>query len=56
MQVEPSVERVAELAARLERELAKAIIGQQRVREILIAFLARGHCLLRASRGWRRRC
>ncbi len=36
----------------LERELAKAIIGQQRVvREILIAFLAGGHCLLRGVPG-----
>jgi MoxR-like ATPase len=40
-------ERVAELSGRLERELAKVIVGQQRViREILIAFLAGGHCLL----------
>src|SRR5687767_3485052 len=45
-------ERVAEVAVRLERELAKAIIGQQRVvREILIAFLAGGHCLLRGVPG-----
>ena len=45
-------ERVAELATRLERELAKAIVGQQRVvREILIAFLAGGHCLLRGVPG-----
>src|SRR5688572_13799576 len=45
-------ERVAEVAARLERELAKAIVGQQRVvREILIAFLAGGHCLLRGVPG-----
>ena len=44
---EPSIDRVAEVAARLEGELAKAIVGQQRVvREILIAFLAGGHCLL----------
>ena len=36
----------------LERELSKAIIGQQRViREILIAFLAGGHCLLRGVPG-----
>jgi MoxR-like ATPase len=51
---EPDVplERVAELSARLERELAKAIVGQQRVvREILIAFLAGGHCLLRGVPG-----
>jgi MoxR-like ATPase len=46
------LERVAELAARLERELGKAIVGQQRVvREILIAFLAGGHCLLRGVPG-----
>jgi MoxR-like ATPase len=44
--------RVAEVAARLEQELAKAIVGQQRVvREILIAFLAGGHCLLRGVPG-----
>jgi MoxR-like ATPase len=46
------LERVAELASRLERELAKAIVGQHRVvREILIAFLAGGHCLLRGVPG-----
>ena len=46
------LERVAEVAGRLERELSKAIIGQQRVvREILIAFLAGGHCLLRGVPG-----
>ena len=45
-------DHVADAAARLERELAKAIIGQQRViREILIAFLAGGHCLLRGVPG-----
>src|SRR3982750_3601884 len=44
--------RVAEVAGRLERELAKAIVGQQRViREILLAFLAGGHCLLRGVPG-----
>jgi MoxR-like ATPase len=43
---------VAEVAGRLERELARAIVGQQRVvREILIAFLAGGHCLLRGVPG-----
>src|SRR6186713_3305885 len=50
----PSIplERVAEVAGRLEGELAKAIIGQQRViREILVAFLAGGHCLLRGVPG-----
>src|SRR5690349_21801621 len=46
------LDRVAEVAARLEGELSKAIIGQQRViREILIAFLAGGHCLLRGVPG-----
>jgi MoxR-like ATPase len=46
------LERVSELCVRLESELAKAIIGQRRViREILIAFLAGGHCLLRGVPG-----
>ena len=51
--VDPAaVERVSDAAARLERELGKAIIGQQRViREILIAFVAGGHCLLRGVPG-----
>jgi MoxR-like ATPase len=49
---EQTLARVAELAGRLERELGKAIVGQQRViREILIAFLAGGHCLLRGVPG-----
>jgi MoxR-like ATPase len=49
---EHALERVAELAARLEHEIAKAVVGQQRVvREILIAFLAGGHCLLRGVPG-----
>jgi MoxR-like ATPase len=43
---------VSDVATRLERELGKAIVGQQRVvREILIAFLAGGHCLLRGVPG-----
>jgi MoxR-like ATPase len=47
-----ALERVAETATRLEAELGKAIIGQQRViREILIAFVAGGHCLLRGVPG-----
>ena len=51
-QSEVPFERVAEVAGRLEQELAKAIIGQQRVvREILVAFLAGGHCLLRGVPG-----
>jgi MoxR-like ATPase len=46
------LERVADTAARLERELAKAVVGQHAVvREILIAFLAGGHCLLRGVPG-----
>jgi MoxR-like ATPase len=49
---ELSFARVAEVAGALERELAKAIVGQHRVvREILIAFLAGGHCLLRGVPG-----
>ena len=52
MEADISVDRVAEVASRLERELAKAIVGQRRVvREILIAFLAGGHCLLRGVPG-----
>ena len=47
-----TLEHVAEVARRLEAELGKAIVGQQRViREILIAFLAGGHCLLRGVPG-----
>ena len=47
-----ALEQVTEIAARLETELGKAIVGQQRViREILIAFLAGGHCLLRGVPG-----
>jgi MoxR-like ATPase len=46
------LERVADVAGRLERQLAKVIVGQQRVvREILIAFIAGGHCLLRGVPG-----
>ncbi len=47
-----ALEHVSEIASRLEAELAKAIVGQQRViREILIAFLAGGHCLVRGVPG-----
>jgi MoxR-like ATPase len=46
------LDRVVEVAARLEAELAKVIVGQRRVvREILMAFLAGGHCLLRGVPG-----
>ncbi len=50
---EPVVlESAADAAKRLEEELGKAIVGQHRViREILIAFLAGGHCLLRGVPG-----
>src|SRR3954454_13648177 len=52
MEADISIDRVAEVAARLERELAKNIVGQQRViREILICLLAGGHCLLRGVPG-----
>jgi MoxR-like ATPase len=52
MEADISRDTIAEVAERLERELAKAIVGQQRViREILIAFLAGGHCLLRGVPG-----
>ena len=45
-------EGVADAAARIEKELARTIIGQERViREILIAFVAGGHCLLRGVPG-----
>ena len=47
-----ALEHVADVARRLESELGKAIVGQQRViREILVAFLAGGHCLLRGVPG-----
>jgi MoxR-like ATPase len=47
-----SLEGTAGSAARIEKELATAIVGQQRViREILIAFVAGGHCLLRGVPG-----
>ena len=44
--------RAAELAVRLESEIGRVVIGQRRViREILIAFLCGGHCLLRGVPG-----
>ena len=47
-----ALERTADAAARIEQELGRTIIGQQRViREILIAFVAGGHCLLRGVPG-----
>jgi MoxR-like ATPase len=48
----PALERALDAAVRIERELGKAIVGQHRViREILIAFVAGGHCLLRGVPG-----
>ena len=45
------------LASRLRDELGRAIIGQHAVvQEILTAFFAGGHVLLRGVPGWRRRC
>ena len=45
-------ERAADAAGRLERELGRTIVGQGRVvREILTAFVAGGHCLLRGVPG-----
>jgi MoxR-like ATPase len=42
-----SVERLKEGCRRIRRELGKAVVGQQQViEELLIAMLARGHCLL----------
>jgi MoxR-like ATPase len=44
--------RAVDGAVRIERELGRTIVGQQRViREILIAFVAGGHCLLRGVPG-----
>ena len=45
-------EEAVDLARRLDAELGRAIIGQQRVRrEILTCLLAGGHCLLRGVPG-----
>jgi MoxR-like ATPase len=51
--VEPlTLTEAATLVSGLQRELGRVIIGQQRViGEILIAFLAGGHCLLRGVPG-----
>src|SRR6187402_108399 len=47
-----SLAEAAALIAALQRELGRVIIGQQAViTEILIAFLAGGHCLLRGVPG-----
>src|SRR5262245_35950994 len=47
-----SFDEAQRLAARLREELARAIIGQHGViQEILTAFFAGGHCLLRGVAG-----
>ena len=47
-----ALDQAVDSARRIERELGKAIVGQQRViREILVAFVAGGHCLLRGVPG-----
>jgi MoxR-like ATPase len=47
-----SFEQAAQLVARLDQEIGRVIIGQERVRrEVLICLLAGGHCLLRGVPG-----
>src|SRR5262245_59571284 len=42
-----AIERLNEGYRRIRKEMAKAIVGQERVlEELLIAIFARGHCLL----------
>jgi MoxR-like ATPase len=48
----PSFEDAAQLAARLDAEMGRVIIGQTRVkREVLTCLFAGGHCLLRGVPG-----
>jgi MoxR-like ATPase len=48
----PSFDAAAQLAARLDSELSRVIIGQTRVkREVLTCLFAGGHCLLRGVPG-----
>lgn len=64
MQVDSADEqeqRVLELVRsgreRIQKELAKTIVGQAEVVEqLLLALLAGGHCLLTGAPGWPRRC
>jgi hypothetical protein len=52
-----SLSETATLVSSLQKELRRVIVGQDEViTEILIAFLAGGHCLLAACRAWPRRC
>ena len=47
-----AIERLAESCGRIRTELAKAIVGQERViDELLIALLCRGHCILEGVPG-----
>jgi MoxR-like ATPase len=47
-----NLQQAADLTSALERELGRVIVGQQQViSEILTAFLAGGHCLLRGVPG-----
>ena len=49
---ELTLDQAVDLGQRLERELARTIIGQRVViRETLITFFAGGHCLLRGVPG-----
>jgi MoxR-like ATPase len=47
-----AVERIIESRGRIERELAKAIVGQREAtRQILVALFAGGHCLITGAPG-----
>src|ERR1700727_829789 len=47
-----AVERLASWRTRIERELAKAIVGQKEIIEqMLIALFAGGHCLITGAPG-----
>jgi MoxR-like ATPase len=47
-----SLDEAASLVSRLSSELARVIIGQERVvREVFVCLLAGGHCLLRGVPG-----
>ena len=52
-----TLDEAQRLASRLRDELGRAIIGQHAVvQDILTAFFAGGHCLLRGIPGWRKPC
>ncbi|MEZ5284572.1 MAG: hypothetical protein R2712_07155 [Vicinamibacterales bacterium] len=51
-----TLDEAAALVSRLQHELRQVIIGQDRVvAEVLVAFLAGGHCLVRGVPASRRR-